>query len=350
MAPFSANYSARLPLRIMPPEDPELRTFVDRLGMAGPQVWTPLSGGVSCHVWRVEAGGRTIVVKQALGKLAVADDWRAPVSRALHEFRWFETARALVPGSAPEPLAVDPERGLIAMAWLADSDHSLWKPRLLAGEIDTAVARSVGDRLAAIHAASARLPVLAGRFATDEAFFALRLDAYLLTAARRRPAVADALRALVERTAATRIALVHGDVSPKNIMMGPEGPVFLDAETAWWGDPAFDLAFCLNHLLLKTLVVPDADTALLLAFDALARAYLGKVNWEAPAALGGRAASLLPGLLLARVDGKSPVEYLTLEAQKDFVRGVAGPLLLDPPATLWAVRETWRRALDSVKA
>src|SRR6202012_5750727 len=105
-----------------------------------------------------------------------------------------------------------------------------------------------------------------------------------------------------------RIALMQGDISPKNILMGPKGPIFLDAETAWYGDPAFDLAFCLNHLLLKCLVAPDARSALTISFGTLAARYLDQVDWEAIEAVDARVASLLPGLLLARVDGKSPVE------------------------------------------
>ena len=131
-------------------------------------------------------------------------------------------------------------------------------------------------------------------------------------------------------TAAAKVALVHGDVSPKNILVGPEGPMFLDAECAWYGDPAFDLAFCLNHLLLKCLAVPAATDGFLGSFDALAESYLGGIAWESPAALEARAAHLLPGLLLGRVDGKSPVEYLTAEDDKECVRQVARRLLTLP--------------------
>ena len=145
-------------------------------------------------------------------------------------------------------------------------------------------------------------------------------------------------------TANTKLALVHGDVSPKNILIGPQGPVFLDAECAWYGDPAFDLAFCLNHLLLKGLWVPVRRKAFLKCFDALSAAYLEGVAWESAAAIESRAASLLPGLLLARVDGKSPVEYLTADSDKDFVREVAGRLLQSPPATLAAIRDAWQRS------
>jgi aminoglycoside phosphotransferase (APT) family kinase protein len=134
---------------------------------------------------------------------------------------------------------------------------------------------------------------------------------------------------------------VHGDVSPKNILAGPDGPVFLDAECAWYGDPAFDLAFCLNHLLLKCLLRPDAADGFLACFDALAAAHLAGVVWEDAAGLQARAARLLPALFLARIDGKSPVEYVTREADKHRVRDLAVPLVRDPPARLSAVRDAW---------
>ncbi len=135
--------------------------------------------------------------------------------------------------------------------------------------------------------------------------------------------LAPALAALAAATAATRATLVHGDVSPKNILAGPAGPVFIDAECAWFGDPAFDLAFCLNHLLLKCLWVPAAAARFLAAFDRLAETYLAGVDWEARAMLEARTARLLPGLFLARIDGKSPVEYVTEAADKARVRRVA---------------------------
>jgi fructosamine-3-kinase len=331
------------------PPDADLADFAREAGLvrAGETpVWTALAGGVSSDIWRLDAGGRTVCIKRALAKLKVADDWRAPVDRNLYEWRWFETVRARFPESVPEPIALDEARGVFAMAFLPPADHPLWKARLLAGEADPAFAAQVGRRLGQIHAATARDPAMAARFPTDALFHALRLDPYLLATAARRPEVAPAIHALVARTAGTHLALVHGDVSPKNILIGPRGPVFLDAETAWYGDPAFDLAFCLNHLLLKALVAPQARADLAASFESLSRAYLGEVTWEAADDLEARASSLLPGLFLARVDGKSPVEYLTLESQKDQVRRTAIPLLLQPPTRLAQVRAAWDATLD----
>jgi len=221
----------------------------------------------------------------------------------------------------------------------------VWKTELRDGIAETTTARAVGERVARLHAATAGRAEVAARFATDAIFHAIRLEPYLEATARRHPDLAERLAALVTRTAATKRALVHGDVSPKNILVGPGGPVLLDAECAWYGDPAFDLAFCLNHLLLKCSWRPAGAAAYLACFDALAAAYLSGAAWEPAAALEARAASLLPGLLLARVDGKSPVEYITTEAERERVRRVARPLIAEPPSTLAVVRDAWRDAL-----
>jgi aminoglycoside phosphotransferase (APT) family kinase protein len=150
---------------------------------------------------------------------------------------------------------------------------------------------------------------------------------------------------LSRSTLATKRALVHGDVSPKNILVGPSGPIFLDAECAWYGDPAFDLAFCLNHLLLKCLWNRAAARAFLSAFDALKSAYSAEIGPTHAIEIEARAAHLLPGLFLARVDGKSPVEYITNETDRDLVRMTARPLLAAPVSELSLVRNAWAKRL-----
>jgi 5-methylthioribose kinase len=297
-----------------------------------------LPGGVSSDIWRVDLRQGTVCVKQALARLRVAQVWEAPIERNRYEWRWMEAASAAVPGAAPKVLAHD-DAGVFAMEYLGGL--ALWKSELRDGRVAVAFARQVGERLATIHAATAGREDIARTFATDANFHAIRLEPYLLATAKVHPEHEATLKRLVERTAGTRLALVHGDVSPKNILVGSAGPVFLDAECAWYGDPAFDLAFCLNHLLLKCLWKPQHKAAYLESFDVLGNAYLRGVNWEAPKELEARAASLLPGLLLARVDGKSPVEYLTAESDRRQVRALASPLLAAPPATLAAVRGAW---------
>jgi aminoglycoside phosphotransferase (APT) family kinase protein len=273
-------------------------------------------------------------VKRALARLRVAQRWEAPVERNRYERLWLETAAAAAPGAAPRVLAADDSAGVFAMEYV---QAPVWKAVLREGKADAQFAARVGQTLAAIHRATAHRADIARQFATDAIFHAIRLEPYLLATGRAHPDLACHFEALAQRTAGTKVCLVHGDVSPKNILVTPRRPTFLDAECAWYGDPAFDLAFCLNHLLLKCLWVPSARAALLECYDALAAAY--GVPFEG---VRDRAASLLPALLLARVDGKSPVEYLT-DKDKSTVRSLARSLL-GSAATLEDVRAAWQRS------
>lgn len=319
--------------------EPGLAAFLAEQGLAvageGGE-WVPLTGGVSSDIWRVTTSRGTVCVKRALAKLKVAASWTAETGRNAHEWAFMQVADGIVPGCVPAPVAHDPVRGLFAMQWLPPARFPLWKAELMAGRIDPSFAGAFGDLIGRLHAATARDPSIPGGFATDANFHALRIDPYLLATARVHRDLADAIVAVADRTAATRHCLVHGDASPKNVLVGPDGPVLLDAEVAWFGDPAFDLAFCANHLAIKARIVPGAFEA---AFRALQAAYAARVDWEPIDDVERRAAALLPMLALARVDGKSPVEYLD-EAQRAALRTAAREAIRAGDASL---RATWSR-------
>ena len=334
-----------------PPEpDAALRDFLYDQGLALPANairWTPLAGGVSSDIWRVDAGARTLCIKRALPRLKVTQEWKAPVERSAYEWAWLEFAFARFPGNVPEPIASDVSRGILAMAYLDPAHHPMWKRKLLDGDVVPEAAASVASIVVQLHAASADSDDVAARFATDAIFHAIRLEPYLLATAARHPDLASVLSALVERTARTRRALVHGDMSPKNILLGPGGPVLLDAECAWYGDPAFDAAFCLNHFLLKCVARRQWASGYLACYRAFADAYLDGVTWELRDAIEARIASLLPALTLARIDGKSPVEYLTAEHDRQFVRNASRPLIARAPVRLDDIAAHWSAALES---
>jgi len=323
-----------------------LATLVQRLGLAdgdaaATATLTPLTGGVSSNIFRLDIGDETYCLKQALPKLKVAKDWLVPVERVYAEIGWLQTAGRIVPGHVPEVLGVDRETKSFVMTLLPPTCAN-WKRVLMDGRVDPAIAAQLGDVLGRIHAATAGDPDIAARFATDDIFHAIRLEPYLEEAARQHPGAALRLRALIGRTARTHEALVHGDVSPKNILLGPRGPVLLDAECAWYGDPAFDVAFCLNHFLLKAARAPDTLAALMTSFETLVAHYVPHVIWTEPDVLLGRVAALLPALLLARVDGKSPVEYLD-ENRRARVRVAAIELLGRPGGTLHDITTFWQK-------
>lgn len=328
----------------------DIREFLARAGLVPPGSvphFEPLGGGVSSDIWLVRAGSREYCVKRALGRLRVAAEWRAPESRNLIEVKWLTQVGRFNSDLVPAVLASDASLAAFAMEFLAPDRHELWKAQLARGCVIPETAAAVGRHLAFIHSAFAASPTAAAEFDTDASFHALRIEPYLLATARAHPDLATVLEALAQRTARTKHTVVHGDVSPKNILVGEHGPVFLDAECAWFGDPAFDLAFCLNHVLLKTLWVAGAERELLASFNALTEAYLRGVDWEPSSAVEGRAAHLLPALLLARIDGKSPVEYLTDDASKETVRRAARSMLRQPTDTLSEVRRTWQTTIAS---
>lgn len=336
------------------PLPPELAAFLVRQGLAADASGArgaPLTGGVSSDIWRVDLPGRSLCIKRALPQLRVDATWFVPVSRNRHEWEWLQLASRIAPDAVPRPVAHDEPLGLFAMEFLPPEQYPLWKRQLLDGDVSAATAGQVGALLALLQNATAGRADLARSFDTGENFHAIRLDPYLLATGERHPDLAPALRALVERTAAGRITLVHGDVSPKNILVGPRGPVLLDAECAWYGDPAFDLAFCLNHLLLKAVWLPQHLDAFMRAFDALAQHYLDAVRFEPRAGLESRTAALLPALALARIDGKSPVEYLAGQPQlQQFVRELSRPLIAQPVERLAQIAQRWQAAVAALAA
>lgn len=304
----------------------------------------PLTGGVSSDIVHIRlADGRDYASKRALPKLKVAMDWEAPVERNRYEVAWLKRAATIVPGGAPAVIAESDTHGIVILDYLPPQNYVLWKSEMLAGRADPAIPARVASLLGRIHAATLNDPAVAAEFPTDHLIDALRLDPYLRTTAKRHPDLADRILAVVATTASTKLALVHGDASPKNILVSKiDGhPVLLDAETAWYGDPAFDAAFLLNHLLLKSVHVPGIGPELRRQTNELFAIWLGHFPENLRASLEQRTAALLPCLFLARVDGKSPVEYLA-EDNRERVREIAKPLIAHPESTIAAVIEAVR--------
>lgn len=272
-------------------------------------------------------------MKFARERLAVAADWRAPRHRSAAEYAWLEAASAVVPDAVPRVHGRCRALHGFAMEYVAGPDCTLWKTELLAGRVRAGAAAALGRILGTIHAASADADFDTAPFRNRDDFHALRIEPYLLFTAAVHADLAPPLRALAARLYDADAVLVHGDVSPKNVLLRDDAPVLLDAECATMGDAAFDMAFCLNHLALKAVHRPDAREALIAAMHALWDAYAPFVRHEPPAALEGRVATLLPALLLARVDGKSPVEYLSEPARRR-VRALAVSMITAPPTDL----------------
>ncbi|MDB5539631.1 MAG: hypothetical protein JWQ89_1358 [Devosia sp.] len=296
----------------------------------------PLTGGVSSDIVHIRfSDGRQFCAKRALPRLKVASNWQAPLERNHYEVAWLRRANAIVPGAAPQVIGEDRRHGIALLEYLPAEDYLLWKSELLAGRADPSVPVAVASALGSIHAATLNDPTAAAEFPTDHLIDALRLDPYLRFTAARHTFLADRILAVLAATAGTKLALVHGDVSPKNILVSKRDghPVLLDAECAWYGDPAFDAAFCLNHLVLKSIHLPALGDILLDQAGRFAATWLGHFPAALRPGIEARAAALLPCLMLARVDGKSPVEYLS-EINRQAVRDRAIPFIENPASGL----------------
>lgn len=286
-----------------------------------------LGGGVSNIVLLIERpdqSERCWVVKQSLGKLRVKDDWRSDRGRVFREAEAIQALRASLGDSVPEVVHVDRDNFLFIMTG-APSGSVVWKDLLLAGQVDPVVAREAGRLLARMIAAP---PELGARFEDRSVFDQLRIDPYYRTTAFRHPDVARELHELIAESWQIRTGLVHGDYSPKNMLVRGGHIFLIDFEVVHWGDPAFDSGFLLNHLLLKALHQPSFGELYLKAAQQF---------WDALCAGPGPAGGAefermtvrhLGALMLARIDGKSPVEYIREENTRERVRQVAKRILL----------------------
>lgn len=311
---------------------------------------TPLTDGVSSEIFRVDDAGDIFVVKRALPQLRVKDEWLADVSRNRYEQLYIEYVARFLPQAVPALRPGPTDRGYFAMEFLGP-EFSSWKQQMLRGQARIQDAVAAATLLGAIHAHSVSDTEARRQFDTTTNFIQLRIDPYLLTTGRRHPDLQPLFDAEAERLAATRQCLVHGDFSPKNLMLSPSRMVLLDCEVAWYGDPAFDLAFFLTHLSLKGLYHAPRP----LGFDQMALAFWRRYVEVAghvldTQALEPRVARLLLMILLARIDGKSPIEYIANPHQKDWVRQFTRSAIKAGSSTLAGIVQQWFSTLNTMKA
>jgi 5-methylthioribose kinase len=298
-------------------EDPQaLLAYLRDAGRIAPQERPRISilqGGVSNRTVAVERpSGEAWVLKQALAKLRVPVDWFSSPARIHREALGLEWLGRLAPAGSITPLLFeDKERHLLAMQ-AVPQPHENWKAVLLGGRIHADHFRQFATLLAAIHREAYRRRAEVEPVFADRSFFeSLRLEPYYAYSAQQAPAAAQFLDSLVRETLACRITLVHGDYSPKNILIQEDRLVLLDHEVIHFGDPAFDLGFSLTHFLSKAHHMPALRCEFAAAAGEYWRTYLealGTPEW-APA-LESRAVRHTLACLLARVVGRSPLEYL----------------------------------------
>ena len=274
----------------------------------GPWQASLLAGGVSNVVLLVESGQKRFVVKQALSRLRVADEWLADPARAQAEAAAIRVLHDISPDAVPELLDDHPERHALIIS-AAPSHWLNWKDQLLGGIIDPRMGSRLGQLLSQWHSATdgAPLPDLLEGLTMFEQ---LRLAPYFGMTGKRRPHMRGALDEVAAAIRSRQRCLVLGDFSPKNILVGGDddtGLWVIDLEVAHRGDPAFDVAFMLSHLAAKAIHLPVNAQALGITATAFMTAYGRGPAMEDQEHLS----RVFAGLLLARVHGSSQLEYLT---------------------------------------
>ncbi|HEV3341026.1 MAG TPA: phosphotransferase [Pirellulales bacterium] len=320
-----------------------------------------LAGGVSnevLYVARPDLVDRDFVLKQARPQLRTAEPWFASVERIWREVEVLHVCQRLLLGdmqpeatqpgvlfaATPRVLHEDRDNYAFAMS-AAPADHRVWKADLLGGRVQPIIATACGRLLGRLHAGTWHDASVAAQLDDRRLYDELRLDPYYRFIARTQSEHAPLFEALIDETWRERHSLVHADFSPKNLLVYDGGLLLVDFETGHYGDPAFDLGFFLSHLVLKAAYHAPAHDAYL----ALTRSFWDSYEEEMAQAISGddfarleqRAIRHFAACAWARLDGKSPVDYLDGPGRRDLVRQLCQSLLTQPSSE-------WETVLDDV--
>lgn len=314
--------SPTAPSRTTGPGSPDPRILLEQMGLGYTIVgarFTALSGGVSSDIWLVDSPSGQLILKRPRHQLDVENTWVVPVDRGQAEVDWLRCVGQFFPDNVPRVLAYDPDTFSTALSYFPADTHTNWKTTLLAGDVDSGFAGRLGQLLGDLHSVTYARPDLAADFDNDDLFYLLRIEPFLERVGQVLPEVGGAINRLSDSLRSRSIALVHGDFSPKNILvdhtLSSPRPIVLDAECAVWGDPAFDVAFCLAHLALKSIHVPGASETIIEAAAQFRAGYFGACPHDIAPGISERLGQLIPALLLARVVGSSPAGYLSKEEE-----------------------------------
>jgi len=112
----------------------------------------------------------------------------------------------------------------------------------------------------------------------------------------------------------------------------------LDWEVVHFGNPGYDVGQMLTHLILKAAAFPQWGARYFATSLAFWEGYREMTSERITATVSDEAVLQIGALLLARLDGKSPVDYLTEPAARDSISVLGTRLLRERPAS---IEEAW---------
>ncbi len=295
-----------------------------------------LGGRLSNVVLRVRGAGPRFVVKQAFSDVG-KDPGAIERLHTEASCMWFLN-HVLGLGVVPAVWLEDKQNHVFVME-AAPRNSLSWKKLLKGGEVDPKIGVRVGEALAQIHRKTRGSRYAASALASNKVFIHLNVEPHHRSITKRHPDVAPAVESEIDRLLGTKAALVHGDYGPANIMVKDDQIMILDFEAAHYGDPAYDPAFCLSHILLRLLVSKEKREKYVELALSFWDAYRRSADFEGMPELTKHVVVELGCLLLARIDGDLPVDYINDEAPKNAVREISKSIILRPTTDLQRVVE-----------
>lgn len=287
----------------------------------------PLKGGVSCEIYKVDTTDKSYCVKKALRKLKVRKNWYADPIRSYYEFLWLKKVKKIFPHSVPRVVEYNKKRNFLIIQYLDNNKYYNLKDELLKGRVNTPVIVSLSKKISYIHA-NLKSNYNKKIFQSHNFnFINLRVDPYINELKKKYPILKNKITETANFLIKNNHTVIHGDFTPKNILCSKNKQIILDAEVANYGDPAFDIVSLINHLIIKLIYVNKNKKEFVYALQKSFNIYFSNVTWEDKELIIKRSLSLIPLMILARIDGKSPVEYLKLSKDKNKLRRIALELI-----------------------
>ena len=286
-----------------------------------------IEGGVSSEVYKVRTSKKSYCVKRSLAKLLVKKDWFVDTKRLKFEYFWLKHCKKIIPNSIPKIIKYDHKKKILIIEFFNDTKYFTLKSLLLSKKINIKLINKISRSLFKIHKKSRGSKIKNKYKGNDKNFFDLRLDAYFNEVKRVHPKLIKKVNKIILDYRKNSSTLIHGDFSPKNILTNNKVIKFIDAETCNYGDPVFDLVFFTNHLLIKSIFIPSKKKLFLESYKNFFDTYIKLLDWENRKNFCQRCINMIPIMLIARVDGKSPVEYIKDKSTKNNIRKLSFRLI-----------------------
>ena len=286
-----------------------------------------LKGGVSSEVYKIKTTNNLYCLKRCLKKLLVKKKWIVDINRVKYEYLWLKHCKNILNNNIPKIFYYDEENKSIVMEYFNSRNFKTLKELYFDKNINQSTLKSISKHLYKIHTNSKSNKIKIEFEGNKKNFYDLRLDAYFNEVGRVYPKYKKYIENINKNYAKNSTTLVHGDFSPKNILIGNRKIIYIDAECSNYGDPVFDLVFFSNHLLIKSIVLNEKKEDFLKGYKTFYNEYLSRINRKSLNEFYNRIIKMTPIMLLARIDGKSPVEYIKSKKIKDVIRKKSFKLL-----------------------